>query len=109
MSMNVYERVFETILDRKANPEQGSYTTYLFEKGLEKILKKVGEESTEVIIASCKHDKEEVINEYGDLIYHLLVLMAELGITLDDIHAVMEERDKKTHNLKAERKPIENL
>ncbi|TGY65490.1 phosphoribosyl-ATP diphosphatase [Dubosiella muris] len=107
--MNVYERVFETILDRKANPEQGSYTTYLFEKGLEKILKKVGEESTEVIIASCKHDKEEVINEYGDLIYHLLVLMAELGITLDDIHAVMEERDKKTHNLKAERKPIENL
>lgn len=109
MSMNVYERVFETILDRKANPEQGSYTTYLFEKGLEKILKKVGEESTEVIIASCKHDKEEVINEYGDLIYHLLVLMAELGITLDDIHAVMEERDKRTHNLKAERKPIENL
>lgn len=109
MSMNVYERVFETILDRKANPEQGSYTTYLFEKGLEKILKKVGEESTEVIIASCKHDKEEVINEYGDLIYHLLVLMAELGITLDDIHAMMEERDKKTHNLKAERKPIENL
>lgn len=109
MSMNVYERVFETILDRKANPVQGSYTTYLFEKGLEKILKKVGEESTEVIIASCKHDKEEVINEYGDLIYHLLVLMAELGITLDDIHAVMEERDKKTHNLKAERKPIENL
>lgn len=109
MSMNVYERVFETILDRKANPEQGSYTTYLFEKGLEKILKKVGEESTEVIIASCKHDKEEVINEYGDLIYHLLVLMAELGITLDDIHAVMEERDKKIHNLKAERKPIENL
>ena len=109
MSMNVYERVFETILDRKANPEQGSYTTYLFEKGLEKILKKVGEESTEVTIASCKHDKEEVINEYGDLIYHLLVLMAELGITLDDIHAVMEERDKKTHNLKAERKPIENL
>ena len=109
MSMNVYERVFVTILDRKANPEQGSYTTYLFEKGLEKILKKVGEESTEVIITSCKHDKEEVINEYGDLIYHLLVLMAELGITLDDIHAVMEERDKKTHNLKAERKPIENL
>lgn len=109
MSYDVYERVFETILDRKQNPEEGSYTTYLFNKGLEKILKKVGEESTEVIIASCKKDKEEVINEYGDLIYHLMVLMAELGISLEDINEVMEERDKKTHNLKAERKPIENL
>ena len=61
MSMNVYERVFETILDRKANPEQGSYTTYLFEKGLEKILKKVGEESTEVIIAS-EPNAEEIMS-----------------------------------------------
>lgn len=109
MSYDVYERVFETILDRKKNPEEGSYTTYLFNKGLEKILKKVGEESTEVIIASCKKDKKEVINEYGDLIYHLMVLIAELGISLEDIYEVMEERDKKTHNLKAERKPIENL
>lgn len=109
MSYDVYERVFATILDRKENPEEGSYTTYLFDKGLEKILKKVGEESTEVIIASCRQNKEDVINEYGDLIYHLMVLMAELGISLEDIGRVMEERDQKTHNLKAERKPIENL
>lgn len=107
--MNVYERVFATILDRKANPEKGSYTTYLFEKGKEKILKKVGEECTEVIIASCTQTKEDVIEEYGDLIYHLMVLMAEEGITLEDIQTIMEKRDQKTHNLKPERKPIENL
>lgn len=105
--MDIYQKVFQTILDRKANPEQGSYTAYLFEKGKEKILKKVGEECTEVIIASCMDQKEDLINEYGDLIYHLMVLMAEEGITLEDIQKVMEKRDQKTHNLKPERTAAE--
>ena len=107
--MNQIELQYETILERKNNPEEGSYTTYLFNKGLEKILKKVGEESTEVVIAAMKGDNEELTCEINDLLYHVLVLMAEKGITLQDIDAELEKRAAKTHNLKAERKPIENL
>ena len=81
----------------------------MFEKGLDKILKKVGEECTEVVIASLSQSKEELVGEIGDLMYHLIVLMVEKGITLDDVNAELEKRSQKTHNLKAERKPIEHL
>ena len=107
--MDELKKQYETALDRKNNPEEGSYTTYLFNKGLEKILKKVGEESTEVIIASLNGSKEELVGEINDLIYHVLVLMVEKGITLEDVEAEMVRRSQKQHNLKAERKPITNL
>ena len=80
----------------------------LYEKGLEKILKKVGEECTEVIIAAMKEDNNtEVVNEIGDLIYHLFVMMAEKGITLDEVNAELARRAQKTGNLKPERRKIE--
>lgn len=107
--MSELKKQYETAVDRKNNPEEGSYTTYLFNKGLEKILKKVGEESTEVIIASLNGSKEELVGEINDLIYHVLVLMVEKGITLEDVEAEMVRRSQKQHNLKAERKPITNL
>ena len=107
--MSELRKQYETAVDRKNNPEEGSYTPYLFNKGLEKILKKVGEESTEVIIASLNGSKEELVGEINDLIYHVLVLMVEKGITLEDVEAEMVRRSQKQHNLKAERKPITNL
>ena len=107
--MSELKKQYETAVYRKNNPEEGSYTTYLFNKGLEKILKKVGEESTEVIIASLNGSKEELVGEINDLIYHVLVLMVEKGITLEDVEAEMVRRSQKQHNLKAERKPITNL
>ena len=107
--MKELDALYETIKDRKENKEEGSYTTYLFEKGLEKILKKVGEECTEVVIASLTQTKEDQINEIGDLLYHLTVLMVEKGISMDDVNAELKRRAQKTHNLKAERKPIEHL
>ena len=89
--------------------EAGSYTGYLFEKGTEKILKKVGEECTEVVIASMKeNNKEEIVNEIGDLIYHLFVLMADKDISLEDVNAELYRRSGKTGNLKPERRKIEN-
>lgn len=100
--------LYETVLDRKASPEEGSYTSYLFGKGEEKILKKVGEECTEVIIASLSQSEEDLINEFGDLFYHMVVLMVEKGITLEEISAELERRSGKKHNLKAERKPVTN-
>lgn len=93
-----YEGLFELIKGRKTDKKEGSYTTYLFEKGLDKILKKIGEESTEVIIAAKAEDKAETIYEIADLIYHLTVLMVEAGISLEDIRAELASRhviDKK--------------
>ncbi|MBQ0108802.1 MAG: bifunctional phosphoribosyl-AMP cyclohydrolase/phosphoribosyl-ATP diphosphatase HisIE [Clostridiales bacterium] len=93
-----YESLFELIKGRKTEKKEGSYTTYLFEKGIDKILKKVGEESTEVIIAAKANDKKETIYEIADLAYHVMVLMAEQGITLKDIHKELASRhviDKK--------------
>lgn len=93
-----YEGLYELLTDRKANPKEGSYTTYLFEKGLEKILKKIGEESSEVLIAAMKNSKEETVYEIADLAYHVMVLMAQLGLTPDDIRAELASRhviDKK--------------
>ena len=93
-----YEQLFRLIEGRKTDKKEGSYTTYLFDKGLDKILKKVGEESTEVIIAAKAEDKKETIYEIADLTYHVMVLMIEAGITLEDIHKELASRhviDKK--------------
>ena len=79
------QSLVDTIEGRKLDPKEGSYTTYLFEKGIDKILKKVGEECTEVIIAGKADDKAETIYEISDLMYHVLVLMIEMGISVDDI------------------------
>ena len=92
------EGLMEMLRGRKENPKEGSYTSYLFEKGLDKILKKVGEESTDVIIAGKAQDKAETIYEIGDLAYHVMVLMLELGISLDDVREELARRhviDKK--------------
>jgi len=93
-----YEGLMELIKGRKTDPQDGSYTTYLFEKGVDKILKKIGEECTEVIIAAKAEDKAETIYEIADLCYHTMVLMIEQGITLEDIHKELASRhviDKK--------------
>ena len=93
-----YEGLMELIKGRKTDPKEGSYTTYLFEKGTDKILKKIGEECTEVIIAAKAEDKRETIYEIADLCYHTMVLMIEQGITLEDIHKELQSRhviDKK--------------
>ena len=89
----------EMLRDRRDNPPEGSYTSYLFQKGLDKILKKVGEESTEVIIAGKARDREETVYEIADLAYHVLVLMLELGISPEDVKEELKNRhviDKKT-------------
>ncbi|MGG7178679.1 phosphoribosyl-ATP diphosphatase [Clostridium paraputrificum] len=101
--------LYSTILERKNSGEEGSYTAYLFQKGLEKILKKVGEESTEVVISALGNDKEEQINEICDLTYHLLVLMAELNIPLEMVEEELKKRSKKINNFKGERKEIDNI
>ena len=93
-----YEDLMEMLRGRRDNPKEGSYTTYLFQKGLDKMLKKVGEETTEVIIAAKDHDRANTIYEIGDLVYHVMVLMLEAGISLDDIKREMASRhviDKK--------------
>ena len=90
--------LMEMLRGRKETPKEGSYTSYLFDKGLDKILKKVGEESTEVIIAGKAEDKKETVYEIADLAYHVLVLMLELGISLDDVRKELASRhviDKK--------------
>lgn len=106
---DVIKGLYDVVKDRKENSEEGSYTSYLFSKGLDKILKKVGEEATEVIISAKGDDKEEMVNELCDLTYHLLVLMAEKEIGLEVVKEELEKRSKKIGNLKAERKSIENL
>lgn len=90
--------LMELLKDRKANPPEGSYTSYLFEKGIDKILKKVGEECTEVIIAAKGNDKRETVYEIADLMYHVMVLMVEMGISTEDILRELASRhviDKK--------------
>lgn len=107
--MSEIEKEYLAALERKQNPQEGSYTTYLYEKGLEKILKKIGEESTEVVVAALSQSKEELIGEINDLAYHVIVLMVEKGVTIEDIENEMKRRREKQHNLKAERKPIEQI
>lgn len=98
-----YEGLYEMIKGRKTSPKEGSYTTYLFDKGMDKILKKVGEESTEVIIAGAKNDKEETIYEIADLAYHVMVMMVEQGIELKDVTAELAKRHVVDHKVKQER------
>lgn len=93
-----WQDLYKTISQRRKNPREGSYTSYLFEMGMEKILKKIGEESTEVIIAAGKKDKEETVYEIADLAYHVMVMMSEMGIEPKEITAELAERhviDKK--------------
>ena len=98
-----WQGLYALIEGRKTDPKEGSYTTYLFDKGLEKILKKVGEESTEVIIAGSKRDREETIYEISALAYHVMVLMIELGISVEDITKELEKRHVIDHKVKQER------
>jgi phosphoribosyl-ATP pyrophosphohydrolase/phosphoribosyl-AMP cyclohydrolase len=88
----IMDELYQVILDRRSNPKEGSYTNYLFEKGLDKICKKVGEESAEVIIAAKNQQPSELTYEVSDLIYHLCVLMVEQGVSLDDIYHELRKR-----------------
>ncbi|MBC1591707.1 phosphoribosyl-ATP diphosphatase [Listeria welshimeri] len=99
--------LYEEIKKRKEQPKEGSYTNYLFEKGLDKILKKVGEETTEVIIAS-KNNNHELVNEVADLTYHLLVLLAEKNVSLSSVQAELERREGKLSTTR-DRKAIDEL
>ena len=97
------EGLMEMLRGRKENPKEGSYTTYLFQKGLDKILKEVGEETTEVIIAAKAEDKKETVYEIADLCYHVMVLMIEAGISLEDIHKELASRHVIDHKVKQEK------
>lgn len=89
----VMESVYNTIMDRKYHPKEGSYTNYLFSKGLDKILKKVGEEATEIVIAAKNPQPEEIVYELGDFLYHVMVLMADKGITWEDVARELADRE----------------
>ena len=96
--MDILHELYQTVEGRRQEKQEGSYTCYLFEKGLDKILKKVGEESTEVIIAGKAEDKKETIYEIADLAYHVMVLMLQLGISLEEVRDELASRhviDKK--------------
>ncbi len=93
-------KLYEVVEDRKAHPQEGSYTCYLFSQGLDKICKKVGEESAEVIIAAKNGDNTETVGEICDLLYHLVVLMAQQGISPDEIEELLSARAQKIGNLK---------
>ena len=95
--------LYDLLKGRKAGLPAGSYTTYLFQKGIDKILKKVGEECTEVIIAGKAGDKRETIYEIGDLMYHVMVLMVEMGISVDDVLAELASRHVIDHKVKQEK------
>ena len=98
-----WEGLYRLIEGRKAQPKEGSYTTYLFEKGKDKILKKVGEECTEVLIGAAKNDTDETVYEIADLAYHILVLMVEMGISLEDIITEEAKRHVIDKKIKQER------
>ena len=97
------EGLYELLLGRKAERPEGSYTTYLFDKGLDKILKKVGEECTEVIIGAKNNDKKETVYEIADLAYHVMVLMVEMGISVEDVHRELASRHVIDHTVKQEK------
>ena len=97
------EGLYELLEGRKRERPEGSYTTYLFDKGIDKILKKVGEECTEVIIAGKADDKKETVYELADLAYHAMVLMVEMGITVEDVHRELASRHVIDHKVKQEK------
>ena len=88
----ILQTVYETVIDRIEHPKEGSYTNYLFDKGIDKMLKKVGEESAEVIIAAKNRSKDELTYEAADLLYHLIVVLVEQGLTLEDVYAELGKR-----------------
>lgn len=98
-----YEGLYEMLVGRKINKKEGSYTTYLFEKGIDKILKKVGEECTEVIIGAKGGDKAETVYEIADLLYHITVMMIEMGISIDEVTAELAKRHIVDHKIKQEK------
>ncbi len=98
--MDILKELYNVVLDRKENSQEGSYTCYLFEKGLDKILKKVGEEASETIIAAKNGDNNELKNEICDLLYHILVLMANENLPWEEVQEILEERRAKIGNLK---------
>ncbi|MEA4947342.1 MAG: bifunctional phosphoribosyl-AMP cyclohydrolase/phosphoribosyl-ATP diphosphatase HisIE [Oscillospiraceae bacterium] len=98
-----YEGLYELIRGRRMEPKEGSYTSYLFEKGVDKILKKVGEESTEVLVAGCKGDRAETVFEIADLVYHVMVLMVQLDISVEDVTRELEKRRVVDRKVKQER------
>ena len=98
--MNAFEQMEAVIAQRRAEPMEDSYTCYLFEKGLDKILKKVGEECTETIIAAKNGDKTELVGEINDVFYHMMVMMNECGVGLAEVCAEMDARARKIGNLK---------
>ncbi|KRM91552.1 phosphoribosyl-ATP diphosphatase [Liquorilactobacillus cacaonum] len=91
--MQNLEELYQLVLQRKDTPKEGSYTDYLFKKGLDKILKKVGEETTEVIVASKNPDKSELVYETADLLYHLMVLLVEQGVPFEEIKIELAKRE----------------
>lgn len=95
--------LYDLLVGRKTDKPEGSYTTYLFEKGIDKILKKIGEESTEVIIAGKADDKKETVYEIADLAYHVMVLMVQMGISVEDIHRELASRHIIDHKVKQEK------
>ncbi len=100
MERNVLMDLYDTVVERKDNKQEGSYTCYLFEKGIDKILKKCGEECTEMVIAAKNKDNDELKNEIADLIYHIMVMCVESGLDWNEVEAVLAERSNKTGNLK---------
>lgn len=98
-----YEGLYQMLVGRKVEKKEGSYTTYLFEKGIDKILKKVGEECTEVIIGAKGGDKAETVYEIADLLYHITVMMIEMGISLDEVTAELAKRHIVDHKVKQEK------
>ena len=98
--MDILQELYQTVEGRRQEKAEGSYTCYLFEKGLDKILKKCGEECSEVIIAAKNGDNRETVLEISDLLYHLTVLMVNEGISLEEVEAELEKRSEKTGNLK---------
>ncbi len=103
-----FDGLYSLLEGRKADLPEGSYTTYLFQKGIDKILKKVGEESTEVIIAGKEGDKRETVYEIADLAYHVMVLMVEMGISVDDIRRELASRHVIDHKIKQEKMASDN-
>ena len=96
----ILSALYTTVENRRDNPKEGSYTCYLLDKGIDKILKKVGEECSETIIAAKNGDNSETVYEIADLIYHLMVMMVQQGIPLDDVLKELDKRSEKTGNLK---------
>lgn len=105
---DVLDELYAVATERRANPQEGSYTCYLFEQGLDKILKKVGEESAETIIAAKNGVKADTVGEISDLLFHLVVMMANEGITPDEVKAELAHRHQKQGNLKTFHKVDKN-